>query len=260
MMHVLDLFRLDGKLAVITGAAQGLGRAMAEALADCGADIAILDLNVEKAAVTAEEIAEQYQVKAKAYKVNVASAESCQEAVKQVHDDWGHIDILLNDAGICINENAEDVPLEHWHKVIDINMNGVWYMSQAVGKIMIEQKGGNIINVSSMSGFIVNDPQGQVSYNTSKAGVAHMTKSLAAEWVKYGIRVNSIAPGYMDTELVHKTYVEDGEWARRWNSMTPMKRPGRPEELGPLAVYLASDASTYMTGSVILIDGGYTIW
>ncbi len=224
MMHVLDLFRLDGKLAVITGAAQGLGRAMAEALADCGADIAILDLNVEKAAVTADEIAEQYQVKAKAYKVNVASAESCQEAVKQVHDDWGHIDILLNDAGICINENAEDVPLEHWHKVIDINMNGVWYMSQAVGKIMIEQKGGNIINVSSMSGFIVNDPQGQVSYNTSKAGVAHMTKSLAAEWVKYGIRVNSIAPGYMDTELVHKTYVEDGEWARRWNSMTPMKR------------------------------------
>lgn len=164
MMHVLDLFRLDGKLAVITGAAQGLGRAMAEALADCGADIAILDLNVEKAAVTADEIAEQYQVKAKTYKVNVASAESCQEAVKQVHDDWGHIDILLNDAGICINENAEDVPLEHWHKVIDINMNGVWYMSQAVGKIMIEQKGGNIINVSSMSGFIVNDPQGQVSY------------------------------------------------------------------------------------------------
>lgn len=259
-MHVLDLFKLDGKLAVVTGAAQGLGKAMAEALADCGADIAVLDLNFTKASETAAYIEEQYQVRAKAFQVNVADASSCQKAVDLVHEEWGHIDILLNNAGICINEDAENVSLESWHKVIDINMNGVWYMSQAAGKYMIGQNGGNIINVSSMSGFIVNDPQGQVSYNTSKAGVAHMTKSLAAEWVKYGIRVNSIAPGYMDTELVHKTYVEDGEWARRWNSMTPMKRPGRPEELGPLAVYLASDASTYMTGSVILCDGGYTIW
>lgn len=259
-MHVLDLFKLDGKLAVVTGAAQGLGKAMAEALADCGADIAVLDLNLNKASETAAYIEEQYQVKAKAFQVNVADAEDCQKAVDLVYEEWGHLDILLNNAGICINEDAEKVSLESWHKVIDINMNGVWYMSQAAGKYMIGQNGGNIINVSSMSGFIVNDPQGQVSYNTSKAGVAHMTKSLAAEWVKYGIRVNSIAPGYMDTELVHKTYVEDGEWARRWNSMTPMKRPGRPEELGPLAVYLASDASTYMTGSVILCDGGYTIW
>lgn len=259
-MHVLDLFRLSGKLAAVTGAAQGLGKAMAEAMADCGADIAVLDLNMKKAQETADYIAEKYKVRSKAFQVNVADASDCQRAVEEVYKEWGHIDVLLNNAGICINEDAENVPLEHWHKVIDINMNGVWYMSQAVGKIMIGQKYGNIINVSSMSGFIVNDPQGQVSYNTSKAGVAHMTKSLAAEWVKYGIRVNSIAPGYMDTDLVHKTYEADGEWARRWNSMTPMKRPGRPEELGPLAVYLASDASTYMTGSVILCDGGYTIW
>lgn len=259
-MSVLDLFSLKGKLAVVTGAAQGLGKAMAEAMADCGADIAVLDLNVDKAGETAKYIADTYHVKSKAFKVNVADAKSCQAAVQEVCKEWDHIDVLLNNAGICINEDAENVPLENWHKVIDINMNGVWYMSQAVGRIMIKQEGGNIINVSSMSGFIVNDPQGQVSYNTSKAGVAHMTKSLAAEWVKYGIRVNSIAPGYMDTELVHKTYVEDGPWARRWNSMTPMKRPGKPEELGPLAVYLASDASTFMTGSVILIDGGYTIW
>lgn len=259
-MHVLDLFKLSDKLAVVTGAAQGLGKAMAEALADCGADIAVLDLNEDKALETAKYIEDTYGVKARAFQVNVADADACQEAVSKVYKEWGHIDILLNNAGICINEDAEDVPLDSWHKVIDINMNGVWYMSQAAGRIMIEQKSGNIINISSMSGFIVNDPQGQVSYNTSKAGVAHMTKSLAAEWVKYGIRVNSIAPGYMDTDLVHKTYEADGVWARRWNSMTPMKRPGRPEELGPLAVYLASDASTYMTGSVILCDGGYTIW
>ncbi|MBA4698958.1 MAG: SDR family oxidoreductase [Ruminococcus sp.] len=259
-MHVLDLFRLDQKLAVVTGGAQGLGKAMAEAMADCGADIAVLDLNMDKAAETAKYIENKYNVKARAFQVNVADADACYEVVEEICKEWGHIDVLLNNAGICINEAAENVPLENWHKVIDINMNGVWYMSQAVGKIMIKQNHGNIINISSMSGFIVNDPQGQVSYNTSKAGVSHMTKSLAAEWVKYGIRVNSIAPGYMDTDLVHKTYEEDGGWARRWNSLTPMKRPGKPEELGPLVVYLASDASTYMTGSIILCDGGYTIW
>lgn len=259
-MHVLDLFRLDQKLAVVTGGAQGLGKAMAEAMADCGADIAVLDLNVDKAAETAKYIENKYNVKARAFQVNVADADACYKVVEKICKEWGHIDVLLNNAGICINEAAENVPLENWHKVIDINMNGVWYMSQAVGKIMIKQNHGNIINISSMSGFIVNDPQGQVSYNTSKAGVSHMTKSLAAEWVKYGIRVNSIAPGYMDTDLVHKAYEEDGVWARRWNSLTPMKRPGKPEELGPLVVYLASDASTYMTGSIILCDGGYTIW
>lgn len=259
-MSTLDLFRLDKKLALVTGAAQGLGKAMSEALADCGADIAIADLNVEKAAITAAEIAEKYGVRAKAFKLNVADAADCQKVVDEVYAEWGHIDVLMNNAGICINQEAENVPLSDWHKVIDINMNGVWYMSQAVGRIMIKQGGGNIVNTSSMSAVIVNDPQGQVSYNASKAGVSHITKSLAAEWAKYNIRVNAIAPGYMDTDLVHKTYVEGGEWAQRWNSMTPMHRPGRPEELGPLAVYLASDASTFVTGSIVLIDGGYTIW
>lgn len=259
-MHILDLFCLKGRLAVVTGAAQGLGKAMAEAMADCGADIAVLDVNYAKAAETAAQISEKYGVKAKSFQVNVADAESCQAVVAEVYKEWGHIEILLNNAGICINEAAEEASLENWHKVIDINMNGVWYMSQAVGRIMIGQQGGNIINVSSMSGFIVNSPQGQVSYNTSKAGVSHMTKSLAAEWAPHGIRVNAIAPGYMDTELVHQSYVENGPWAQRWNALTPMNRPGRPEELGPLAIYLASDASTYMTGSVILCDGGYTVW
>ncbi len=259
-MSVLDLFRLDGKVAVVTGAAQGLGKAMASALADVGADIAILDLNLEKAKTTAAEIAEKFGVKAEAFQVNVADPASCQAAVDEVCKVWDHIDVLMNNAGICINQDAEEVPLEDWHKVIDINMNGVWYMSQIVGRIMIKQGGGNIVNTSSMSAVIVNDPQGQVSYNASKAGVSHMTKSLAAEWCKYNIRVNAIAPGYMDTDLVHKTYLEDGPWAKRWNSLTPMKRPGRPEELGPLAVYLASDASTFVTGSIVLIDGGDTIW
>ncbi len=259
-MGVMDLFSLKGRLSVVTGAARGLGRAMSEAMADCGADIAVLDINLEMAQKTAGEISEKYGVKSEAFYVDVAKYESCRQACEEVLEKWDHVDVLLNNAGICINQDAQDVPLSDWHRVIDINMNGVWYMSQLIGRQMIRQKSGSIINLSSMSGFVVNTPQGQVSYNASKAGVIHMTRSLAAEWVGYNIRVNSIAPGYMDTDLVHKTLEADGPWARRWMELTPMKRAGRPEELGPLAVYLASDASSYMTGSIIVIDGGYMVW
>jgi len=259
-MGVLDLFSLKGKTAVVTGAARGLGKAMSEAMADCGADIAVLDIDLETAKTTAREIADTYGVRTEAIFVDVAKYDSCQAACDEVMKAWGHIDILLNNAGICINQDAQDVPLEDWTRVIDINMNGVWYMSQIVGRVMIRQNKGNIINLASMSAFIVNSPQGQVSYNAAKAGVVHMTRSLAAEWVGYNIRVNSISPGYMDTDLVHKTLEEDGPWARRWLDLTPMKRAGRPEELGPLAVYLASDASSFMTGSTVVIDGGYMVW
>ena len=259
-MGVMDLFSLKGKTAVVTGAARGLGKAMSEAMADCGADIAVLDIDIETAKATADFIQATYGVKSKAFYVDVAKYDSCQQACDAVMDEWGHIDVLLNNAGICINVDAQNMSLADWTKVIDINMNGVWYMSQIVGRVMMKQKGGNIINLSSMSGYIVNTPQGQVSYNASKAGVIHMTRSLAAEWVDYNIRVNSIAPGYMDTDLVHKTLVENGPWARKWIEMTPMKRAGNPAELGPLAVYLASDASSFMTGSIVVIDGGYTIW
>ncbi len=259
-MSVMELFSLKGKVAVVTGAARGLGKAMSEALADCGADIAVLDIDLNMARQTACEIADKYGVRARAYHVDVAAYDFCQEACDAVMAEYGRIDILLNNAGICINQDAQDMSLNDWTRVIDINMNGVWYMSQIVGRIMIGQMSGNIINLSSMSAFIVNTPQGQVSYNAAKAGVVHMTKSLAAEWADYNIRVNSIAPGYMDTDLVHKTLVEDGPWARKWMEFTPMKRAGRPEELGPLAVYLASDASSFMTGSIVVIDGGYTIW
>lgn len=259
-MGVLDLFHLTSKTAIVTGAARGLGKAMAKAMADCGANIAVLDIDLATAATTAREIADEFKVETEAFYVDVAQYSSCEEAYANVIERWGTVDILLNNAGICINQDAQDVPQEDWHKVIDINMNGVWYLSQIVGRGMIQQKSGNIINLSSMSGYVVNTPQGQVSYNASKAGVIHMTRSLAAEWAPYNVRVNSIAPGYMDTDLVHKTLEEDGPWAKRWMDFTPMKRAGKPEELGPLAVYLASDASSFMTGSVVVIDGGYTLW
>lgn len=259
-MGMLDLFCLNKKVAVVTGGAKGLGAAMAEALAQCKADIVLLDIDLERAHSTAQSIAERYGVKAKAFFVDVAKYESCQRASDAAIEEFGRIDILVNNAGICINQDAQDVPLEDWHKVIDINMNGVFYMSQIVGRRMIAQKSGNIINISSMSGMVVNTPQGQVSYNTAKAGVIQMTKSLAAEWVGYNIRINTIAPGYMDTDLVHKTLEEGGPWATRWMQLTPMNRAGKPEELGPLVVYLASDASSFMTGSVVVIDGGYMVW
>ncbi len=259
-MKTLDLFRLDGKVAVVPGAARGLGKAMASAMADCGANIAILDIDKEAAEATAQQMQKDYGIFASAHYVDVANYDSCSQACEEVVKVHGTIDVLLNNAGVCMNEDSQNVKVEDWNRVVDINMNGVFYMSQIAGRIMIAKKSGNIINLSSMSGYVVNTPQGQASYNASKAGVIHMTKSLAAEWVDYNIRVNTIAPGYMDTDLVHKTLEADGPWARRWMDLTPMKRAGRPEELGPLAVYLASDASTFMTGSCIVIDGGYTIW
>jgi NAD(P)-dependent dehydrogenase (short-subunit alcohol dehydrogenase family) len=166
----------------------------------------------------------------------------------------------MNNAGITKWCPAESVIEEDWKEVMDVNLNGLFYCSQAAARQMIkQQRGGRIINIASMSGYIVNRPQPQASYNTSKAAVIHLTKSLAAEWAPYNIRVNAIAPGYMDTAMTHKAF-EDPAYGPIWTDSIPMRRPGRPEELAPLAVFLASEASSYVTGSTILIDGGYTAW
>jgi NAD(P)-dependent dehydrogenase (short-subunit alcohol dehydrogenase family) len=261
MSNTLELFSLKGKKVIVTGASRGLGRAMAEAIADVGADVAVLDIDYGAAEKTAAEIAVKYGVECRAYGVDVSDYGQCQKAVDEAVKVWGgHVDVLLNNAGVCHNQEAEDVSLEDWHRVININMNSAWYMSQIVGRIMIKQRKGSIINLSSMSGVVVNNPQPQASYNVSKAGLMQMTKSLASEWARYNIRVNSIAPGYMDTEICRPNLAPGQPWGEWWLKCTPMGRPGQPAELGPLAVYLASDASSFMTGSIILIDGGYTVW
>jgi NAD(P)-dependent dehydrogenase (short-subunit alcohol dehydrogenase family) len=258
-MGIMEKFDLKGRCAIVTGAAKGLGKAMAEALADAGASIIIADIDVDTAEMTAGQLVER-GTHAIVVKTDVTEKKDCDLLVEASLEKFGSIDILVNNAGICVHEKAEEMSYNDWKKVMDVNINGVFLLSQAVGKMMIRQKKGSIINISSMSGIIVNTPQCQCAYNTSKAGVIMLTKSLAAEWIEHNIRVNAIAPGYMKTELTRPYFEENSDMVKRWLDFLPAKRPGDPEELGGLVVYLASDASSYTTGGVFVVDGGYTLW
>ncbi|MGP4041084.1 SDR family NAD(P)-dependent oxidoreductase [Gracilibacillus sp. D59] len=257
-MHIFDKFQLKDKVSIVTGAAMGLGKAMATALAQAGSHIVIADINYQEAEKTAKELSEQESVDAIAIEMDVTNEDQVNEMVKKVMNHFGKIDVLFNNAGIVMNEKAENTSLADWKKVIDINLTGVFITSQAVGKVMIEQKRGSIVNISSMSGIIANTPQCQASYNASKSGVIMLTKSLAMEWAQHNIRVNSIAPGYMKTELTKPFFENGGNMTDTWMNMTPMGRPGQPEELGGIALFLASEASSFVTGSVYTVDGGYT--
>ena len=227
-MGIIEKMRLDGKAIYVTGAASGIGKAAATAFAEAGADVAIVDINIEGA-----------------------------EKVAKVVDTYGKLDACYNNAGIALNVEAENMTYEQWSKVIDINLNGVFLCATAAGRQMLKQGYGSIINTASMSGHIVNVPQPQCAYNASKAGVIMLTKSLAIEWAKKGVRVNCISPGYIGTELIMnaehlKPLIEE------WNGMAPMGRLGKPEELQAVLVYLAGDASTFTTGSDIVVDGAFT--
>lgn len=258
MTNILEQFKLDGKVAIVTGGAMGLGKAMATALAQAGADIVIADINEEIADNTAKEISETENVEAIALKVDVTNPDAVNQMVEEVTKQFNKIDILVNNAGMTINAKAEEMSFEDWNKVINLNLNGIFLVAQSVGRVMIKQGYGSIINTSSMSGLIANKPQEQCSYNASKAGVIMLTKSLAMEWSKYNIKVNTIAPGYMKTELTKPFFDQGGEMIEDWMVFTPMGRPGTPNELGGIVVYLASDASSFAQGSVFTIDGGYT--
>ncbi|NLY30747.1 MAG: SDR family oxidoreductase [Firmicutes bacterium] len=252
-------FCLNGKVAAVTGGAQGLGLAMAQALAKAGAKVALLDIDMEKCQAEAGKLESEYEVESLAIYADVRKLDQMEAAVAQIVERFGGLDIFVNNAGICKNIKAEEMTLEEWQEVIDINLTGVFIGSQVAGKQMIKQGGGSIINIASMSGSIVNVPQPQCSYNASKAGVIHLTKSLASEWAQYSIRVNSISPGYMKTAMTEKTLQTDmaKDW---WLRLTPMGRPGLSHELGGAVVFLASDASSFMTGADLIIDGGYTVW
>ncbi|MCY1573177.1 glucose 1-dehydrogenase [Staphylococcus pettenkoferi] len=258
MTNIIEQFKLNGKVAIVTGGAMGLGQAMAEALAQAGADIVIADINLPLAKKTAQKISVAEGVKTTAIETDVTDPEAVNQMAETVVEEYGKIDILVNNAGMTINEKAEEMSYENWKKVMDLNLNGIFLVAQTVGKIMIKQGYGSIINTSSMSGLIANKPQEQCSYNASKAGVIMLTKSLAMEWSKYGIKVNTIAPGYMKTELTKPFFDEGGAMIDDWMGFTPMGRPGAPHELGGIVVYLASDASSFAQGSVFTIDGGYT--
>jgi len=254
--RVLDAFDLSGRVAVVTGGNRGLGRAFGASLADAGARVALAarDEGLSRQAVQDIEAAGG---EAMAVGLDVRSPDSVARMLEQVVDAYGKVDILVNNAGICYHRPALDVPQSEWHDVFDINVHGLWYCAQAVGRHMIARGGGTIINIGSISAMIVNRPQMQPAYNASKAAVHQLTKSLAAEWAPHGVRVNALAPGYVKTEMAP---VDDPAFKPHWIDVAPMQRYATPEELGPTIVYLASDASAFMTGSVLVIDGGYTLW
>ena len=254
-MNAIELFNLTGRKALVTGAGRGIGRVLAISLAQIGCDIAILEKNVKDARNVAEEI-KKLGRKVVAIKVDVTKKADVENAFTAAAMQLGRLDIVINNAGVCIHEAAEDTPEEHYDFVVDTDMKGVFLCCQAAAALMKPQKKGSIINIASMSGSIANYPQKQAHYNAAKAGVILLTKCLAVEWVDYGIRVNSISPGYTRTEMTVK--LSAPEMIAQWESMIPMRRMADPQELAGAAIYLASDASSYTTGSDIIVDGGYT--
>jgi NAD(P)-dependent dehydrogenase (short-subunit alcohol dehydrogenase family) len=255
-MGVLAAFDLSGKVAVVTGGNTGLGEAFCKALADVGAHVAIAARTHERSAEVAQAI-EAAGGRAMVVDVDVTQPAQVENMVAQVTAHLGPIDILVNNAGLCYHRPAAAVPREEWLAVFDVNVHGLWSCAQTVGRQMIARRGGVIVNVGSISAMIVNRPQMQPAYNASKAAVHQLTKSLAAEWAPYNVRVNALAPGYVKTAMAP---VDRPEFRRHWIDDTPMQRYALPDELGPTLVYLASDASRFMTGSVLVIDGGYTLW
>jgi NAD(P)-dependent dehydrogenase (short-subunit alcohol dehydrogenase family) len=254
-MSVINLFDVSGRKALVTGAGRGIGKVLANALAEAGCDVAILEIDQRTAESTAAEIRKKGR-KRVGIQVDVTKKDQIDKAFAETAKALGGLDICINNAGISIQKPAEEMPEADYDKIIDINLKGVFLCSQAAARIMIPQKSGSIINIASMSGIAVNVPQKQAIYNTSKAGVAMLTRSLAVEWAPYGIRVNSISPGYMKTEM---TMASMTHLFPAWESLTPMGRLGVPEELRGAVIYLASGASSYMTGHDLVIDGGYTV-
>ena len=256
-MGIIEKMRLDGKKGFVTGGARGIGKSTATAFAEAGADVAIVDVDIEEAEKTAAGIAESTGRKVIAIKTDCTDPEQVDAMVSRVADELGGLDFCNNNAGICINVPAEEMTFEQWNKVINVNLNGIFLTDIAAGKYMLAHGGGSIINTASMSAHIVNVPQPQCAYNASKAAVIQLTKSLAIEWAKRGVRVNSLSPGYIGTELTlnSPTLIPLIE---KWNEMAPLGRMGRPEELAAICVYLAGDASSFTTGADFVIDGAFT--
>lgn len=256
-MTVVDAFRLGGKVALVTGANRGLGRAFAVALAEAGADVAVVGRTAERNAVVAEQIAGATGRQVTPIAADVTQRGDVERMVAETVDVYGRIDVLVNNAGLCYHKPALEVGDGEWREVFDVNVFGLWLTSTVVARRMMATGGGAIVNIGSISALIVNRPQFQPAYNASKAAVHQLTKSLAAEWAPRGIRVNALAPGYVKTDMAP---VDEPRFRRQWIEDAPMRRYATPEEIAPSVVYLASDASSFLTGSVLVADGGYTVY
>jgi NAD(P)-dependent dehydrogenase (short-subunit alcohol dehydrogenase family) len=255
----LEKYKLDGRVALVTGGGQAIGLACVQALAEAGAHVIIADRDTKIAAEG------QKTMLAAGHRVDLVDMDVTDSArVERVAQDLvarhGGVDILVNNAGIARSDTAaEDVADEHWLHVIDVNLNGLFWCCRSFGRPMLARGRGSIVNVGSMSGFIVNRPQPQSYYNASKAAVHHLTRSLAAEWGARGVRVNAVAPTYIDTPL-NRFGMENPEMFKYWIDGTPLRRMGTVDEIGSVVLFLASDAASLLTGSIVLADGGYTCW
>jgi NAD(P)-dependent dehydrogenase (short-subunit alcohol dehydrogenase family) len=258
---IIDRFRLDGKTALVTGGAQGIGEAFCFALGEAGAKVAVVDINLPKAEETAQRLGAK-GITAIAVKTDVTNPDEVDAMMKTIIGKWGELTIGVNNAGIGVWKDALTQDFSEWRKILSINYDAVFLCARAEAREMEKKGYGKIINTASMSAHISNTPQNQSAYNSSKAGVLHLTRSLGAEWAPKGIRVNSISPGYTKTELVDKLLEtpEGKTMLPKWLEKIPMGRMALTEDLQGAVVYLASPASDYMTGSDIIIDGGYCCW
>jgi sorbose reductase len=254
-MSTEKLFDIKGRKALVTGAGRGIGKVLALTLAEAGCDVALFGLhhkNLEEVAA----LVSKSGVRSLVLEGDVSRKSDVQKAFSAVAKGFGRLDISVNNAGISMQTPVEEMPEPDWDRIMDINMKGVFLCSQEAAHLMIPRKSGSIINIGSISARTVNVPQKQAVYNTSKAGVVMLTQAMAVEWAPYGIRVNSISPGYMKTEM---TLSSMSKLFPAWESLTPLGRLGEPEELRGALIYLASDASSYMIGHDLVVDGGYTI-
>jgi NAD(P)-dependent dehydrogenase (short-subunit alcohol dehydrogenase family) len=254
----LEKFRVDGQLAVVTGGGQGIGLACAHALGEAGAEVAILERDGERGEAAVAQLAET-GVRARAFACDVTDSGTVTAIADELASGGRPASILVNNAGIAESDVAsEAMPDAVWLKILDVNLNGTYWCCRAFGRHMLDA-GGSIVNIGSMSGLIVNRPQLQAHYNASKAAVHHLTRSLAVEWAPRSVRVNAVAPTYVNTPL-NRIVGERPDLYARWMDGTPMNRMGEDFEVASVVLFLASEASSLMTGSVVLADGGYSSW
>ncbi len=248
-----DNFSLEDRVAVVTGGGGGIGLEIGRALRAAGAAVVAAEINAETGRAAAEKLEGDF------VQTDVTDPDSVRRMVRAVLDGHGKIDVFVNNAGIAHNVPAEEMSDDQWRRMLSINLDGVFWCCREAGRAMLERGSGAIVNIASMSGMVSNHPQPQAHYNASKAGVIMLTKSLAGEWASRGVRVNSISPGYVRTPLT-ELGMSNPEWRDVWLSSTPMGRIAEPREIAPAVVFLASDASSYATGTNLVVDGGYTSW